>query len=82
VPSAKEFLWKTLLCSKRGSLKHAVTQPIAQAVKQALEQAINLQGAAMRTRRVSVYGTGTTTKTAGSIDRYKSISGWQSYIVS
>jgi len=43
----------------------------------ALEQAFNRQQALMQTRSNSVYSTGITTKTAGSKDRYKSISGQQ-----
>jgi peptide methionine sulfoxide reductase MsrB len=56
-------------------------QAIKQAIEQALEQALNRQRALMRTRSDCVYSTGITAKTAGSKDRYRSISGWQPYIV-
>jgi hypothetical protein len=56
-------------------------QALMQALKQALEQAFNRQRALMQTRSDSVYSTGIRAKTAGSKDRYRSISGRQLYIV-
>jgi len=53
----------------------ASKQAIKQAFKQALEQA------SMRSRSDGVYSTGIKAKTVGSKDRYRSICGWQPYIV-
>jgi len=64
-----------------GSLKQGITHAIMQAFQPALEQALNHQWAVMQTLRDSVYGCGTTMKIAGSIDRYKFISGRQPYKV-
>jgi len=74
--TAKSFLWKTLLLPKRGSLKRGSLK--GGSLKQALKQALKRQRALKRTR---IDCTGITAKTAGSKDRYRSISGLQLYIV-
>jgi hypothetical protein len=81
--TAKSFPWKSLLLPKRGSLKGGSLKggSLKQALKQAIKQALKHQRALKRTRSDCVYSTGITAKTAGSKDRYRFISGSQSYIV-
>ena len=62
----------------RDCLKQALNQSIEQAFEQALEQASNRQWALMQTCSNSVYSTGIT---AGTKDKFRSITGRQPYIV-